>query len=111
MTDHDASRRDALLSAAAAALPFAALLAQTSQASAQPKGANTAATAPPGTSPVRVDTKGLTAKIKFEEVISGPLAEVNGRFKLRITELTLTPGMWVSTTTSAPAFGRLPRAK
>jgi quercetin dioxygenase-like cupin family protein len=41
---------------------------------------------------VRVDTKGLTARIKFEEVISGPLAEVNGRFKLRVTELVLEPG-------------------
>ena len=49
-------------------------------------------TAPAGTSPVRVDAKGLAARIKFEEVISGPLGDLNGRFKLRVTELTLEPG-------------------
>jgi quercetin dioxygenase-like cupin family protein len=42
--------------------------------------------------PVRVDTKGLVAKIKFESVLSGYLAEINGRYKLRVTELTLEPG-------------------
>ena len=39
-----------------------------------------------------VDTKGLAARIKFEQVVSGPLSEVNGRFKLRVTELALAPG-------------------
>jgi quercetin dioxygenase-like cupin family protein len=43
-------------------------------------------------SPVKVDTKGLVAKIKFEEVLPGFLAEVNGKYKLRVTELTLAPG-------------------
>jgi quercetin dioxygenase-like cupin family protein len=46
----------------------------------------------PGTSPVRVDTKGLAARIKFESVIAGYLTEINGKYKLRITELTLEPG-------------------
>ncbi len=93
MEDREASRRDALLSAAAAALPFAALLARAGGASAKAAaGAGPAGTAPAGTSPVRVDTKGLTARIRFEQVVSGPLAEVNGRYKLRVTELTLAPG-------------------
>jgi quercetin dioxygenase-like cupin family protein len=46
----------------------------------------------PGAGPARVDTKGLTARTRFEEVISGPLAEVNGRYKLRVIELVLEPG-------------------
>jgi len=46
----------------------------------------------PGTSPVRVDTKGLTAKIRFESPLSGYLTELNGKYKLRVTELTLEPG-------------------
>ena len=93
MTEHEASRRDALLSAAAAALPFAALLARAGRASAQAAaGTGPAETGPAGTGPVRVDTKGLTARIRFEQVVSGTLAEVNGRYKLRVTELTLAPG-------------------
>ena len=75
------ARREAL-GILAAVLPLAALLARADGAAAQP----------PGASPVRVDTKGLTARIRFEEVVSGPLAEVNGRYKLRITELALAPG-------------------
>ena len=39
-----------------------------------------------------VDTKGITPNVKLEEVISGHLAELNGKFKLRVTELTLAPG-------------------
>ena len=81
MADHEAYRRDMLQTGAA--LPFAALLARAGEASAQ---------AAAGTAPVRVETKGLAARIKFEQVISGPLSEVNGRFKLRVTELTLEPG-------------------
>jgi hypothetical protein len=42
--------------------------------------------------PVRVDTKGLVARIKFESVLEGYLTELNGRYKLRVTELTLEPG-------------------
>jgi quercetin dioxygenase-like cupin family protein len=80
MTEYTAVRRDVLQSVAT--VPFALLLAQTSKAAAQ--------TTP--SSPVRVDTKGLAAKIKFEQVISGPLTELNGKFKLRVTELTLEPG-------------------
>jgi quercetin dioxygenase-like cupin family protein len=81
MADHEAYRRDMLQTVAA--LPFAALLARAGEASAQ---------AAAGTAPVRVDTKGLAARIKFEQAISGPLSEVNGRYKLRVTELVLAPG-------------------
>ena len=44
-----------------------------------------------GPVPVRVDTKGLVARIKFESVLEGYLTELNGRYKLRVTELTLEP--------------------
>src|SRR5262245_30201298 len=45
-----------------------------------------------GPVPVRVETKGLVAKIKFESVLSGYLTDLNGKYKLRVTELTLEPG-------------------
>jgi quercetin dioxygenase-like cupin family protein len=79
MTDEKPIRRDVLQSLAT--LSFATLLGQTGEVAAQTTGP----------SPVRVDTKGLTARIRFEEVISGSLADVNGKFKLRVTELTLDP--------------------
>jgi quercetin dioxygenase-like cupin family protein len=68
-----------------AALPLAAGLFGRREALAQA----------PGTSPVRVDTKGLAAKIKFEHVLEGYLTELNGKYKLRVTELTLEPGGYV----------------
>ena len=83
MADQKSVRRTVLQSICV--LPIAALLAQTGNAVAQTTG----------TSPVRVDTKGLTAKIKFEQAISGPFADINGKFKLRITELTLEPAGYV----------------
>jgi len=43
-------------------------------------------------SPVKVNTQGLVAKIKFEAPLGGFLTEINGKYKLRITELTLAPG-------------------
>jgi len=36
-----------------------------------------------------VDTRGITSEIKLEEVIFGHLTELNDKFKLRATELTL----------------------
>jgi quercetin dioxygenase-like cupin family protein len=74
-------RRNVLQSLAA--LPLAALAAQAKEAAAQTP------------SPVKVDTRGLVAKIKFEAVLSGPLSEINGKYKLRVTELTLAPGGYV----------------
>ena len=43
-------------------------------------------------SPAKVDTKGLVAKIKFEAPLGGFLNDINGKYKLRVTELTLAPG-------------------
>ena len=82
MSTDETARRD-ILRTLAAALPFAALLARADQAAAQP---------PAGSSPVRVDTKGLVAQIKFEAPLAGFLTDLNGRYKLRVTELTLEPG-------------------
>ena len=64
------------------ALSLASMLAPTREVGAQ---------TPPG----KVDTKGLTAKIKFESVLSGYLGDVNGKYKLRVTELVLQPGGYV----------------
>ena len=50
------------------------------------------AAAQTGGSPVKVDTKGLVAKIKFEAPVAGFLSEINEKYKLRVTELTLAPG-------------------
>ena len=72
-------RRDVLHGLAA--LPLIALLAQAGEAAAQATG-----------SPVKVDTKGLVAKIKFEAPLAGFLTDLNGKYKLRVTELTLAPG-------------------
>ena len=38
------------------------------------------------------DIKGITAKVKLEEVVSGHLAELNGKYKLRVTEVIFEPG-------------------
>ena len=74
------TRRDLLQSLGA--LSLASMLAPTREVGAQtPHG--------------KVDTKGLTAKIKFESVLSGYLGEVNGTYKLRVTELVLEPGGYV----------------
>ena len=48
-----------------------------------------------GQEPIKVDTKGLAAKIKFENALSGYLSELNGKYKLRVTELVLQPGGYV----------------
>ncbi len=76
---HQSTRRD-LLQHLAAMIPTAVLMAQPRVAMAQ---------AP---SPVKVDTHGLVAKIKFEHALEGYLTDLNGKYKLRVTELTLDPG-------------------
>jgi quercetin dioxygenase-like cupin family protein len=82
MPNDEPIRRDVLL--ALAATPFMALFAPAGEARAQV-----------GVSPVKVDTKGLVAKIKFEAPLEGFLKEINGKYKLRVTELTLAPGGYV----------------
>jgi quercetin dioxygenase-like cupin family protein len=67
-----------------ATLPLGALLRGSRAAPAQTAGA-----------PGKVETKGLTTKIKFESVLSGYLGELNGKYKLRVTELVLEPGGYV----------------
>jgi quercetin dioxygenase-like cupin family protein len=39
-----------------------------------------------------LDMKGIKPKVKLEEVVSGHLAELNGKFKVRVSELTFEPG-------------------
>jgi hypothetical protein len=66
---------------ALAGLPLMASAVWPSEAAAQTGG-----------SPVKVETKGLVAKIKFEAPVAGFLSEINEKYKLRVTELTLAPG-------------------
>jgi quercetin dioxygenase-like cupin family protein len=82
MTSDEPMRRDVLQ--AIAAVTLMALLAQAGEVRAQV-----------GVSQVKVDTKGLVAKIRFEAPLEGFLKEINGKYKLRVTELTLDPGGYV----------------
>ena len=45
---------------------------------------------------VNIDRKGGEAKIKVEEVVSGYLADLNGKYKLRVSEATYNPGGSIS---------------
>ena len=40
----------------------------------------------------KVEAVGITPAVKLEELVSGHLTELNGKFKLRVTELTFAPG-------------------
>jgi hypothetical protein len=42
-----------------------------------------------------VETRGITSEVKIDEVIFGHLTELNGKFKLRATELTFAPDSYV----------------
>jgi quercetin dioxygenase-like cupin family protein len=42
-------------------------------------------------SSTKVEARGITSKIRIEEVISGHVVELNGKFKLRATEVTFAP--------------------
>jgi len=42
-----------------------------------------------------VEKKGVSAKIKQEHMVSGHLAELNGKYKLRVTEIAFEPGGYV----------------
>lgn len=42
-----------------------------------------------------VERKGSSPKTKIEEVISGYLTDLNGRYKLRVAEVTFEPGGYV----------------
>jgi hypothetical protein len=52
-----------------------------------------------------VETRGITSVIKIDEVIFGHLTELNGKFKLRATELTFArTATSESITTLGPEF-------
>jgi hypothetical protein len=87
MTRETTTRRDVLQTLAT--LPLGTLLL--------PRPREVAAQT--GGSPVKVETKGLTAKIRFESILSGYLDELNGKYKLRVTELVLEPGASSASTT------------
>ena len=40
----------------------------------------------------KVESIGITPLLKLEEIVSGHLTDLNGKFKLRVTEFTLAPG-------------------
>ena len=42
-----------------------------------------------------VETRDITSEVKIEEVIFGHLTELNGKFKLRATELTFAPDGYI----------------
>ena len=44
---------------------------------------------------VKIDRKGGEAKIKVEAVMAGYLADLNGKYKLRVTEGTYNPGGYI----------------
>lgn len=43
----------------------------------------------------KVERKDMDGKIKLEAVVSGYLAELNGKYKLRVTETTFKPGGYI----------------
>jgi quercetin dioxygenase-like cupin family protein len=43
----------------------------------------------------QVETKGLTRKIIDEEVLSGPLTELNGKYKMVAVDFAIAPGGYV----------------
>jgi quercetin dioxygenase-like cupin family protein len=43
----------------------------------------------------QTEARGITSEIKLEEVVFGHLAEINGKFKLRATEVTFAPGAYL----------------
>ena len=45
--------------------------------------------------PATVDSKGQHAQVKLEEIIAGHLTELNGRYKLRVTEITYDVGGYI----------------
>jgi quercetin dioxygenase-like cupin family protein len=42
-----------------------------------------------------VDTRAVTSQVKIEEIVFGHLTELNGKFKLRATELTFAPDGYI----------------
>ena len=59
-----------------AAMLFAALLGTVDDSVAQQK----------------IEARGIASSVKMEEVVYGHLAELNGKYKFRVTEVTFEPG-------------------
>jgi quercetin dioxygenase-like cupin family protein len=45
--------------------------------------------------PAAVDSKGQHPAVKLEQLVSGHLTELNGRYKLRVTEVTYDPSGYI----------------
>jgi quercetin dioxygenase-like cupin family protein len=45
--------------------------------------------------PAEVEKRGQESTTKLEHVVAGPLADLNGRYKLRATEVTYRPGGFI----------------
>ena len=43
----------------------------------------------------KVERKGMAGKVKHEDVVSGYLTDLNGKYKLRVSENTFEPGGYV----------------
>lgn len=43
----------------------------------------------------KIESKGQAGKVKLEEVVSGSLTDLNGKYKLRVSESTWEPGGYV----------------
>jgi quercetin dioxygenase-like cupin family protein len=43
----------------------------------------------------KVERKGTASKVRHEEVVSGYLADINGKYKLRVSENTFEPGGFI----------------
>ena len=54
-----------------------------------------AATASSSIAQPSVEARGITASIKLEEIVYGHLHELNGKYKMRATEVTLAPGAFL----------------
>jgi len=51
--------------------------------------------ASPAMSQHRVEARGITPSVKLEEAIYGHLNELNGKYKMRATEVTFAPGAFL----------------
>ena len=51
--------------------------------------------AEPTMAQAKVETKGITSKVKVEEGSFGHMAELNGKLKFRATEVTFAPGAYL----------------
>ncbi len=45
--------------------------------------------------PLTVESEGKHGKIKIDEVVAGHLTELNGRYRLRVAEVTYDPGGYI----------------